>query len=51
MWFEKDENTKSTLDFDKIYQNFTSDLTPEKREDFINEDPATKSNEQAVAEL
>lgn len=26
-------------------------MTPEKREDFINEDPATKSSEQAVAEL
>jgi len=26
-------------------------LTPERREDFINEDPATKSSEQAVADL
>ena len=51
MWFERDENSKSTLDFSKIYQNFQSDLTPERREDFINEDPATKSNEQAVVDL
>jgi hypothetical protein len=51
MWFEKDETMKSTLDFSKIYQKFMTELSPEKREDFINEDPATKSNEQAVAEI
>ena len=53
MWFEKDATTMkgSTLDFSKIYQQFMTDLTPEKREEFINEDPATKSNEQAVAEI
>ena len=49
MWFEKDPS--SCLDFSKIYQQFMTDLTPEKREEFINEDPATKSNEQAVAEI
>ena len=52
MWFEKDPTMKgSTLDFSKIYQQFMTELTPEKREEFINEDPATKSNEQAVAEI
>ena len=44
MWFEQSADTKDTIDFNAIYSKFSSDIGPEKREEFINEDPATKSN-------
>jgi hypothetical protein len=49
MFFDQPENqTKSLQSFDLIYEKFTKNISLEKREEFINEDPATKSNQTAV---
>jgi hypothetical protein len=53
MWFDVPENQSEeskALNYDDIYAKFTSAevISPGKREDFINEDPATKSNQKAV---
>ncbi len=42
---------ETKLNFDEIYQKFAVDISQGKREDFINEDPATKSNKNAVTEI
>ena len=49
-WFEKDDH-ESKLDYEAIYQRFQSGLSQELREYYINEDPATKSNKEMVAEI
>ncbi len=47
LWFQEEQ---TTINFNHIYESFGR-LTPEKREDFINEDPATKSNAGVVNEI
>lgn len=56
MWFDVPENQNAetkALNYDAIYAKFTSAdiISPGKREDFINEDPATKSNPKAVSTI
>ena len=59
MWFDQPENKdydgvkpEDVLFFEKIYNKFsTENIGAEKREEFINEDPATKSNQAAVTEI
>ena len=53
LWFDQNNSDEATkqLNFNEIYQKFAVDITQGKREDFINEDPATKSNKLAVSEI
>ena len=52
LWSDSIEAAKdeTPLNFNKIYEKFTQreSLSQEKREEFINEDPSTKSNQAAV---
>ncbi len=51
LWFDANPELNkgdSKINFDEIYQKFAVGITQGKREDFINEDPATKSNKNAV---
>ena len=51
LWFDANPQLNkgdSKINFDDIYQKFAVGITQGKREDFINEDPATKSNKNAV---
>ena len=54
LWFDQNPRLnagETKLNFDEIYQKFAVDISQGKREDFINEDPATKSNKNAVTEI
>jgi hypothetical protein len=54
LWFDANPELNkgdSKINFDEIYQKFAVGITQGKREDFINEDPATKSNKNAVLEI
>lgn len=46
LWFAE----APVLDYDRLYERL-GQLSAEKREDFINEDPATKSSQHAVTDL
>ena len=39
------------LEFERIYERMTTELSAEKRQELINEDPATKSSPAAVTEI
>ena len=46
LWFAE----APVLDYERLYERL-GQLSAEKREDFINEDPATKSSQHAVVDL
>eukprot|EP00347_Sterkiella_histriomuscorum_P005947 403354650 len=49
-WEGKGQNLE-LINLDQIYKKILSDISAQKREEFINEEPATKSSQQLTSEL